>query len=212
MKSINNFCKTYKPLIETIGILIALVLLVFTFWSTLISRDILRLSQQQEFNKQLPIWDFAVNDTSDIISVKPFSPDVKIQIANAYFPSKIFRQKQWPIDPPDFKLYLLMFKFDIAALFKNTFPYDKNVIDIAPRGAAPVLLEINYIQYGESRTVWGLFEIQYLIERSSLEPKVQLKGMFFLKYCNKQEGLNELESLAESFSKSLDSLKNKKVK
>jgi hypothetical protein len=212
LKRINASVIEYQPLIQTAGILAGIVILCLTWWTASVSNRALILSLQQEANKQLPIWDFEVKDSLEIIRLKPFSPDIKIQFANAYFSKKVFDSLDWPLDPPSFELHLTVFKYDVGQLFRKNFAYSKDHFSILPRGGAPVLMEINYIQYGEARTVYGLFVIQYMIVDGRYEPKINLQGLIFIGYYDKQGGLEKLDEMTDTLIKALASQKRDSVK
>lgn len=196
---LNKICKQYKPLIETIGIVIALLILFLTFRSTSISNKLLKLSQQQEYNKQLPIWDFEIIDSLNLVKLKPYSSDIKIQTATAFFSKKLFGENnKWPIDQPNHFLYLTMFKYNVAEQFKKHVKPNTNYYQISDRNTMPVGLIINYIQYGQQRVVYVLFGIQYLVLRNGDgEPKITIKGVLFDEYLNEKKLMQSVDSITE---------------
>ena len=94
---INSFCEKFQPLLQTIGFIFGLYLIYSTYQSMNISNEQLKIAyeelnitKKQEIQKQLPIWQFEVNDTLSIATLSPFSPDVKLEQATAHFSKKLF--------------------------------------------------------------------------------------------------------------------------
>lgn len=193
INEINTFVKDYQAFIQTIGIIVAVGALWCTSYSTRLSYKALKLATQQEYNKQLPIWSWNIIDSISVVELRPFNPDIKLQIADAIFPINLFKDdSKWPINQPDFKLHLTMFKYHIAKILREKNSYESDKVYIKDRGFIPFGLKINYIQYGVQREIFGLFSIQFTYIISSGEPKISIDGIMFNKYLNKHERPEEV--------------------
>ena len=196
---INTICDKYQPLLQTSGIIVGLYLIFLTYSSVkisndqlLISSEQLKISQNQEIQKQMPIWQFDVNDSLSFATLSPFSPDVKLEQATAYFSNNQFfdNSKRLKIDQPNFNLNLKQFKsFTEKMVLKNT-KYSDSTLSVAMRNDFPVGIEINYVQFGELKSINAIFVIQYTSVRTSEKyVHVKVDGVKFNRYLYKGENL-----------------------
>lgn len=199
LNKINKFTERYQSLIQAIGILSAVIILGLTTYTTWLSHDSLELARQQEFNKQLPIWDWVINDSTSVVKLKPFNSDIKVQYADAYFSKIIYGDTpRWPLNQPDFQLHLTMFKYYMAEEFKKIHSYNPDFSSFSERNTFPFGLQVNYIQYGIAKTVKGIFVIQYTVVRTGEQPTIIIDGVLFDKYLSENENFeNTIESLTK---------------
>lgn len=200
LSDLNEFCKEFQPLFQTIGISSAVVVLLLTLYSTVISRKSLNLLLQQEQNKQIPIWRWNIDDSISTVSLEPHNPDIVIQNADAYFQKELFEgQQNWSLISPNHVLHLKVFKSVAADLFKKKNEYNPDFNTYSERNSIPFGLEVNYIQYGTVRIIKGIFAIQYDVLRVSKEPVIRIRGVVFLRYLEPTESLRrELELISFS--------------
>ncbi|WP_205728624.1 hypothetical protein, partial [Flavobacterium sp. J27] len=83
INKINSICEKYQPLLQSAGFILGLYLIYSTYLSINISNEQLKIAyeelnitKKQEIQRQLPIWEFEVNDSLALATLKPFSPDV----------------------------------------------------------------------------------------------------------------------------------------
>ena len=178
----NSFCKSYQHLIQAIGILVGLYLLFLTYVSINISNEQLRLSKQQEYQKQLPMWQFDIADSLSVARLRPFSQDVKLEEATAYFPDLYFKKdNEFFIDQPNFELHLTIFKDYVEKLVSAN--YSDSIVSVGIRSHFPIGIKMSYVQFGELRTVEAVFAIHFLwIRFSESSIKIQVQGIKFVKY------------------------------
>ncbi len=191
---LNLLSEKFQHLIQTVGIVVGLYLIYLTYFSVKISNEQLKISQRQEYQKQLPIWQFDIIDSEAVARLRPFSQEVKLEQATGYFPSKLFFKKStvWEIDPPNFDLHLTLFKLYMGNLIKENFAYTDSMISLAMRNSFPVGIEFSYVQFGESKSVKAIFAIQYgWIRVSQEDVKIELKGVQFMRYLSQKEILME---------------------
>lgn len=62
----------------------------------------------------------------------------------------------------------------------------------------PVGFEINYIQYGKSKVINGLYVIEGIVQKN-IYSKILLKGIFFDHYSTEKEIKIELENLGNIY-------------
>lgn len=207
LDEINKTCKKYEHLLQTVGIVVGLYLLFLTYKSVDISNEQLKILQKQEVQKQLPIWEFEIDDKEETAKLKSFTQDVKLEEATAYFSEKLFYKKScvWEIDQPEFKFHLTLFKSYIENLIIKNYTYDPKYISIASRNHFPVGIEIGYVQFGERRQVSAIFSIEYIWTRSSEESvDVNLKGIKFIEYLNSDNTIEkELKTIIDSDMKDI---------
>ncbi len=206
---LNSICDKYQPLLQSIGFLFGLYLIYSTYQSINISNEQLKIAyeelniiKKQEIQKQLPIWQFNVNDTLSIATLSSFSPDVKLEQATAYFSKKLFfdEQTRWKIDQPKFNLKLKVFKkYAEQFILKNT-KYSDSTISVGMRNDFPIGIEINYVQFGELKNIYAIFTIQYTSVRTSKDyVKIHIDGVRFNRYIYKDEELlNELDKIIDN--------------
>jgi len=198
---LNAICKSYEHLLQTLGIVVGLYLIYLTYFSVKISNEQLKISQKQEYQKQLPIWEFDIDDNTKTAKLRPFSTDIKLEQATAYFSDKLFYRKScnWEIDQPDFLFHLTLFNLYVEQLILANTSYDTSYVSIALRNNFPVGLELTYVQFGELRTVYAIFSIQYTWVRSNeSNVKLTLNGIKFTKYIMGNENLeDELNKIVE---------------
>ena len=192
LEKINACLGKNKPLIETIGIIGGVFVLILTLHSTMLTRHSLELALKQDKDNQLPVWDWEINDSLSFVILHSTNPNIKIQMADAYFPKEIFgNSAEWALNQPDYKLHLNAFKSIIANAIRQKFKYDEDYVIIGDRGFFPLGLEINYIQYGTARNVKGIFAIQFTMIRSEEFPTIQIDGILFDHYLSSKQNLKE---------------------
>ena len=185
---LNIITKRFSSLIQTLGILSGIVILILTYWSTIISQQNLQLSISQYNRNQLPIREFVMDDSLKTATMKPFTEGVKIQWANAIYPETLMDSTIWEIDPPKFELNLWLFSELMVEQFEEIVEWKDGYFQIGSRNTYPVGIEINYVQYGQSRIVKGIFAIEFQVYRSEKNnTKVVLKGIHFDRYLNSDE-------------------------
>jgi len=176
----------------------------------------LKLNEEQENNKILPIFDFEVTGEEDSIpflKLRPYTNDIKIQKARAYFPDLPFENfvNNWQVVQPDFGLPLFQVHGFLSNYLYKTLNFDStdNVHEMTfdLDNEVPLGMTIEYIQYGKVKTVYGQFSIQYryTIEEGE-KPHVKFNGAIFKQY------LPDLKTLEKSLYDSASKLFNKSLK
>ncbi len=197
-ESINEFCQKYRPTIEVFGILTGIAILGLTYWSTLISRDLLSITIQQEQNKILPIWDWKIIDDDDKVQIFPFQEGIKIQRASAYLPKKLMDDNvDWDINPPEFYLHLNMLKSAIEDYVMENMDYNSDKIAISTQNAIPFGVVIDYIQYGTTRRIHGVYALQFTMMRTEMRPDINIDGVIFEEYVSEKELKKRVDKLTE---------------
>ena len=209
INNINTSCEKYQPLLQSMGVIVGLYLIYSTYQSINISNKQLEISNEelqiirkQEVQKQLPIWEFKVNDSLSLATLNPFTPDVKLEQATAFFSEKHFFEKLtiWKIDQPKFNLNLNIFKsYAEYFILKNT-KYIDSTLTVGMRNEFPVGIDINYVQFGELKNIKAIFTIQYTSLRTSEKyVKIKIDGIRFNRYIYKGENLmNELDEIIKN--------------
>jgi len=178
----NSFCKSYQHLIQAIGILVGLYLIFLTYQQ-------LQLAKQQEYQKQLPMWEFDITDSLSIAKLRPFSQDVKLEEATAFLPDKYFKKdNEFYLDQPNFELYLTMFKDSLGKLISANY----NNMSVGIRTHFPIGIKMSYVQFGELRTVEAIFAIHFRWWKFSDSTTIELHGIKFVKYISRGEKLMHL--------------------
>ncbi|VXB58204.1 conserved hypothetical protein [Flavobacterium sp. 9AF] len=209
VNKINSICDTYQPLLQSIGFMLGLYLIFSTYQSINISNEQLKIAyeelniiKKQEIQKQLPIWEFEVNDSLSFAHLKPFSPDVKLEQATAYFSKKLFYNKltKWKIDQPKFNLNLSAFKSYATKFILENTKYSDSTLSVGMRNDFPIGLEISYVQFGELKNIYAIFTIQYTSVRTSKNyVSIHLDGIRFNRYIYNDENLiSELDQIIEN--------------
>lgn len=199
IERLNYWCKRYKDLIQTIGIITAIVVVFFTWENTIISKKLLKITQEQQDNKEYPILEFHVIDSLDQIRISAINEDIRIQRIRAFFPKNIFNKDddEWIIEHPALTLYLAVFKYKLAEIAEENIYNDSNTVVIGDFGF-PVGFEINYIQYGKSKVINGLYVIEGVVQKNTYS-KILLKGILFDHYSTEKEIKIELENLGKIY-------------
>jgi hypothetical protein len=175
----NSFCKTYQHLIQAIGIFVGLYLIFLTYQQ-------LQLAKQQEYQKQLPMWEFDIIDSLSTARLRPFSQDIKLEEATAYLPDKYFgKDNRTFLDQPNFELYLTTFKDTLSKLISAN--YDNSSLGL--RIHFPIGIKISYVQFGEMRTAEAIFAIHFRWWKISDSTTIELHGIKFVKYISSGEKL-----------------------
>lgn len=194
---LNNWCKKFKDLVQTIGIITAIVIVFFTWENTIISKKLLEITQRQEDNKEYPILEFHIIDSLSEIKISTINEDIRIQRIRAFFPKIIFNKndEEWIIEHPDLTLHLTVFKNRMAEIADKNIHNDFNTIVIGDF-MFPVGFEINYIQYGKSKVINGLYVIEGMVQKNTYS-KILLKGILFDHYSTEKEIKIELDTLGK---------------
>lgn len=196
---VNKICDNYQPLLQAMGIVVGLYLLYLTYQSVEISNNQLQLALKQDSQKELPIWKFEINDSLSYAQMLPFSPEVKLEMATAYFPKNLFFKNStiWNIDSPEYKFHLITLKSYLEKMVLANSTYKDSVISLASRNDIPVGIETSYVQYGQLKNAKAIFDIQYTWVRSNeYTADITINGIRFKKYLVRNENLDaELETI-----------------
>ncbi|PBI86090.1 hypothetical protein BSF41_35740 [Flavobacterium sp. ACN2] len=207
IKKLNKICDNYQPTIQAIGIIVGLYIIYLTYKSVEISNYQLQLSLKQESQKELPIWHFEINDSTSIAKMKPFTEDVKLEIATAYFSEKLFFKKsnKWNIDGPDFNFHMTMLKAYLEKLVLANSTHKDSIVSISDRNMIPVGIEVSYIQYGQVKTANAIFAIQYTwIRNDEYSVDIKIDGIRFMRYLYGNENMiQELDKIIDKEFKTL---------
>jgi len=91
---LNNKCKEYKALIETIGIFAGVILVLYTYKSVSITQKQIR----EEHLKELPLWNIHVLDDENrfYLNLALISADAQLQQeAKVILPGELFPKKRY---------------------------------------------------------------------------------------------------------------------
>lgn len=194
IKQLNKICNKYQPTLQAIGIVVGLYLIYLTYQSVQISNNQLQLSLKQESQRELPIWNFEINDSLSLAKMRPFTSDVKLEIATAHFSQDLFfkNSTEWNIDAPNFNFHLTVLKSYLEQLVLANSKHNDSIVSIADRNMIPVGIETTYIQYGQVRNANAIFAIQYTWVRSNkYSADITIDGIRFMKYLHSNENLNQ---------------------
>jgi hypothetical protein len=183
--ALNSWLDARKAVLEALGIFVGIGLLVFTAWYTYVTQASLRLAQRQFLDQQIPVWDFAVDNNDETIQLRAASPGVRLELATATYPEivKSYMGLSWPLDPPEHKWHVTMLRSYLRQFFDEHFPYQEGFATVGERGGFPVCLDVSYTQFGESRRVRGIFDVQYTAVRTTRsDTKIELNDVHFVLY------------------------------
>ncbi|MGL5015067.1 MAG: hypothetical protein ACRC6V_12395 [Bacteroidales bacterium] len=204
LQGVNSGLKTYKPIIDALGVTVGIGMVILT-WNTIrITQKSLELSQKQYSDIQVPVWDWDIKDSLSMVTLKSTSANIRVQIAEAYFPKSLFeRSSISTLSQPDFNFHLSTFREKISDLFRESSRYDSSTPQMLYGNLFPFGLDVNYIQYGESRSVRGIFGIQYTIVQEVDSPRIIINGIIFQNYIDSNQDLRrEVDKLYSDYYES----------
>jgi len=201
LKKLNKKIKKYQYLVNFAGILLTLFGVYFTMIQLLQhfgdeKRDLYKFR-----GEQYPTIDFETIDNKNwLLHVnRILQPDMLFQYANVYY-HPYFGKKlvNFPIRIHDKILYLtpllsyLKLGFNIDSLLKANQIYSYAIC------RTPVILEINYIKYGEFRIVDAIYDIEFIISNGYKSSKstnydkfeFELKGAYLLRFLEPKDSIN----------------------
>lgn len=202
-KSIEHAKSRILPLLP---ILIAAISLLVSIRSCYTSNKSLRISEQQYFDKFKTIWTSVYNKEKETIQIKPTNPNIIIQEATAYYPELISEIK-WPIDPPDYKLYLTVPIVGIQKLVNRKAPSKSGYVQVLGNSKIPIIIESRYTFNGDNFYDLSLYTLEYyatIDEDSFSSPHIIINGLIFQERLDTQTDIKKI--LRELWSE-LDSAK-----
>ncbi|MGL4993933.1 MAG: hypothetical protein ACRC6R_07420 [Bacteroidales bacterium] len=192
VERINSVLKNNKPIIDTIGVFVGVGMVLLT-WNTIrITQKTLDLSLKQYSDRQVPVWDWETSDTLSMVTLRSTTTEIRVQVAQANFPQPLFESfSSIVLSQPDFNLNLSLFREKITQLYMNSANYDPSRPTTLYGNLFPFGLEVNYIQYGEARSVRGIFGIQYTIVQEQQIPHIVINGVIFQNYIDTNQNLTK---------------------
>lgn len=201
-----EFVKKYSPVINIAGYLIAIATLIITAHSAISSRKSLNLAIRQYQESLLPTWNWAINDSINVLSIHPTDSQIEIEDICAYFPTEIVgKDCKWDMWPEGNSLHVVVLKWELERYLEQF--YKKILITeediICSTIAVPTYMQISYIHKGQRKIVNVIYllrcEVVYSIEHHTQIMFSKLYIERYLKYGeNGQELMNKLH---DSFMK-----------
>lgn len=190
LEELNRKVKKYQYLLNFTGILIALIGIYFTMIQQMLYFSEIKREIYKYNGEQFPTIDFELLDKDLwVLHVnKILQTDMLFQFANIYYHPDLKKLiSREPIRIDDRNLYLIPllsyinFGINIDSLLKSDSINSYAICRI------PVVLEINYIKYGESRIVKAIYEIEFIIQKSQDFEHTkryynELKGAYLLRF------------------------------
>lgn len=191
LEKLNKKADKYQPLINTVGIFLAVIGIYFTFLQTIQTNNELRRSNYKFNAEQLPTAKFETLDKKlGILRVSFLQSDMLLQLCRVTHHDSLIGGHQEMIRMHDsiwFNSALFSyFKWDEKINNKFQDLMKKNKFNSYVNLRTPVLLEFNYIKYGESRIVNGIFELEFSYfkdYRNDPEKfESEIRAVYFKKY------------------------------
>jgi hypothetical protein len=195
---LNNIIKRYQPIINVLTIILGFTGIIIALSQLITTEIALNQSMYTFKGEQYPILSFKIIDEDQgLLHVENIIPgDMLFQYANVYWhptvnkkvdnPGIRINDKIWFITP--ISTYL-KYNQDFEALFKK---YKKRNYLICEMPAA---LGINYVKYGESRIVFGKYNIEFAINKNQSNSfqkyNVVLRGAYLLQYLDPACDINK---------------------
>jgi hypothetical protein len=201
----NNKINKYQYLLNFFGIFIALIGLYLTLIQLTQHFSDVKRDLYKFHGEQYPTIEFETIDTKNwLLRVnRIMQSDMLFQYANIYY-HPYFDKKllNIPIRIHDRILYLTPLLSYMELGFNNDSLLIVNKIESYAICRTPVILEINYIKYGESRIVRALYNIEFVISKNYKTVKstkydkfdFKLQGAYLLRFLEKNDSIKkELE-------------------
>jgi hypothetical protein len=190
LEELNKKVKKYQYLLNFTGILIALIGIYFTMIQQMVNFSEIKRETYKYNGEQFPTIDFELLDKDLwVLHVnKILQTEMLFQFANIYYHPDIEKYvSREPIRIHDKNLYLtpllayINFGINTDSLLKSD---NLNSYAIC---RTPVVLEINYIKYGESRIVRAIYDIEFVIQKNHNSEYTkkhinELKGAYLLRF------------------------------
>jgi len=201
LKKLNKISKKYQPLINSLGIILALIGIYFTFFQTIQSNNELRRSIYKFNGEQYPTVKFETLDKKlGILKISILQSDMLFQLSKVTHHDSLASGHQEIIRLHDSIWYnanlFAFFKFDkkINARFQKIMKSENFNSYINIR--TPVLMEINYVKYGESRVVNGMFDLEFSYFKDYMNVsenyESEIRAIYFNKYLEPEENKKEI--------------------
>lgn len=167
----NQFLGKYKTIIEFIGAIVAIIVLVVTYWSFKVSRDSLEFAKQEFYAINTPTWKFEINPDGETIRILSSNADYIVQNAQVIYPDN---ELNMPfindVVPPLHEWHVSLLKKKLqnvqAEILTKMGKGQETLSDplyIVPIGRwyYPVAIIVNYAHLGRSFYSSGLYLVQY---------------------------------------------------
>lgn len=208
LKKLNKKLKKHQPLINSVGILLALIGIYFTFFQTIQSHNELRRSVYKFNGEQYPTVKFETLDKkTGILKISILQTDMLFQSSRITHHDSLASGHQEIIMLHDsiwFNVKLFSyFKFDKEINIRFKKMMSDNDFNSFINIRTPVLMEINYVKYGESRIVNGIFDLEfsyfkdYMNDQKKYESEI--RAIYFRKYIETEENIDEILNMQKVF-------------
>ena len=167
--------------IATLALIVSAIALATAIKSCSVSEKSHQLSLQQYQDSFLTILMGEYIKEKDVIKISPTNKNVVIQKAVANYPKEI-SDIEWPIESPDYYLYLTSPKYDIQQVVKTIVPPKKNYYQVVDGAKVPVVIEAYYTVNGNNMYDKSLYLLEYVAivgDNKYDTPTIEIKGLVF---------------------------------
>lgn len=180
--------KSGKPEIwfSVLALIVSILSLVTAIRSCRISQESHSLNKQQYLDSFLTICTGEYLKEIEAIKISPTNKNVTIQNASAFYPDAI-SDAGWPIEPPNFYLYIILPKSNVERLFRSNIHAESKFMQFFPEINIPVILGIYYTLNGENRYDKSLYYLEFpslLVGGELRDTCMGIKGLIFRERLN----------------------------
>lgn len=206
INKLNKRAKEYQPLINVFAFLVGIFGIYMTFLQVLQTSNDLSRNIYQFNGEQFPSVDFKIMDKKmGILKLSIIQSDMLFQACRVSYHKSLLKDHQELIGKHDsiwFNAALFsMLRSDEKLNERIRYLMNEKSFNSYMIVRTPLLLELNYVKYGESRLVFGSFDMEFICfkdfssEKKELE--FEIRAIYFNEYLkNRTKGdkkLNELE-------------------
>lgn len=181
---------------QFLTLIIATLALIVSIKSCSVSLKAAQLSERDFSENRLITLKAEVDDSKEVFKISPTEGHLTFLKGRVFYP-KQFDNTEWPIDAPEYKLYVTVLKHKLTDLINKAYPPDPKNIIILDDASIPLVIESQYIAKGISYFDKSLYRVEYMAVISGEKyqrPQITLKGLLFLGHLPPSQDQNELLS------------------
>lgn len=169
LKTVNKYCKEYKPIIDTLGIIAGLIILILTYVNINIIKEQYEYDKEKNYIQSLPIAKFIV-DTKRI-TVRLLSKEMNPQFYEMYLPGM---KRKYYITPPKYSIDISHFVKSINSFYLKEIGLFENINYSDENNPMPFSMKIYYEDKGIRKIYCGLYTCQHSIIKKGNDAKIQI--------------------------------------
>ncbi|MEN0642314.1 hypothetical protein MKY91_03945 [Alkalicoccobacillus gibsonii] len=164
---------------EKMAILISILALIISIFAFFTDSQTLRLAFSQDNERKTPVWVGKYNIENEEIVFESTNPEIILQMANIYFPSKFNLPKGY-VSPGNHAYPTSILKTELIEYVREGYEVSEDSNQVAYE-IIPVIITSNYVAQGNLFNHQAIYHIHYIatIPGDGSEPIIDIDGLTF---------------------------------